>query len=68
MNTQGADQAREIRERAMDEATSQFTELDDFQVITERLRVMDTIAALTDRYRKLNQEMSRRPALSWMLP
>ena len=52
----------------MDEATSQFTELDDFQVITERLRVMDTIAALTDRYRKLNQEMSRRPALSWMLP
>ncbi len=52
----------------MGEAFGKLTELDDFQVITERLRVMDTIAALTDRYRKLNEEMSRRPALSWMLP
>ena len=52
----------------MDEAFSKLAELDDFQVITERLRVMDTIAALTDRYRKLNEEMSRRATLAWMLP
>lgn len=52
----------------MDEAFSKFAELDDFQVITERLRVMDTIAALTDKYKQLNEEMGRRPALAWMLP
>jgi hypothetical protein len=52
----------------MDEASGKFAELDDFQVITERLRVMDTIAALTDRYRKLNEEMGRRATLAWMLP
>ena len=52
----------------MDEASSKLAELDDFQVITKKLRVMDTIAALTDPYRKLNEEMSRRPAPAWMLP
>jgi hypothetical protein len=62
------DQALEQRERAMDEAFSKFAELDDFQVITERLRVMDTMAALTDLYRQLNEEMGRRATLAWMLP
>ena len=52
----------------MDEAFSKFAELDDFQVIAERLRVMDTIAALTDRYKQLNQEIERRSTLAWMLP
>jgi hypothetical protein len=52
----------------MDEAFSKFAELDDFQVLAERLRVMDTIAALTDRYKKLNEEMGRRATLAWMLP
>jgi hypothetical protein len=52
----------------MDEAFSKLAELDDFQVIAERLRVMDTIAALTDRYKKLNEEMGRRATLAWMLP
>jgi hypothetical protein len=43
-------------------------QLDDFQVIDERRRVMETLAALTDRYRRLNQEMARRLTLRWMLP
>jgi hypothetical protein len=54
-----------IRERAMDEDVS---ELDDFQVIAERVRVTETIAALTARYKELNQEMTRRETLRWMLP
>ncbi len=66
--TESAGGAPEQEGKAMDEASGKLAELDDFQVIAERLRVMDTIAALTDRYRKLNEEMSRRPALSWMLP
>lgn len=45
----------------------EFAELDDFQVIAERVRVMDTIAALTDKYRALNQEMTRRETLRWLV-
>jgi hypothetical protein len=52
----------------MDEAFSEFAELNDFQVITERRHVMETIGALTDRYRKLTEEMTRRATLAWMLP
>jgi hypothetical protein len=53
----------------MDEPPSaDVAQLDDFQVIAERIRVMDTLAALTDRYRRLNQEMARRMTLRWMLP
>jgi hypothetical protein len=52
----------------MDEVFSEFSELDDFQVIAERVRVMNTIAALTDKYRKLNDEMTRRKTLAWMVP
>jgi hypothetical protein len=44
-----------------------YSQLDDFQVLTERLRLMGTIAALTDKYRALNQEMTRRETLRWML-
>jgi hypothetical protein len=50
----------------MDEDTS-VSELDDFQVIAERARVMRALAALTDRYKRLNQEMTRRATLAWML-
>src|ERR1700722_10273884 len=32
--------------------------MDDFQVVAERQRVMANLAALTDRYRELNQEIS----------
>jgi hypothetical protein len=41
--------------------------MDDFQVIAERRRVMADLAALTDQYRALNQEMNRRETLKWML-
>lgn len=52
----------------MDDARSEVTELDDFQVITERLRVTNALAVLTDRYRMINQEMNRRETLRWMVP
>jgi hypothetical protein len=42
-------------------------EMDDFQVLAERKRVMANLAALTDRYRELNNELSRRETLQWML-
>jgi hypothetical protein len=54
-----------IRERVMNEDVS---ELDDFQVIAERALLTETIAALTVRYKELNQEMTRRETLRWMLP
>jgi hypothetical protein len=41
--------------------------MDDFQVIAERRRVMANLAALTDQYRELNQEIQRRDTLKWML-
>jgi hypothetical protein len=44
------------------------SDLDDFQVIAERVRVMAAFAALTDQYRQLNEEMGRRGTLQWMLP
>jgi hypothetical protein len=44
------------------------SQLDDFEVVAERLRLSETIAALTARYKELNQEMARRETLRWMLP
>jgi hypothetical protein len=41
--------------------------MDDFQVIAQRQRVMTALAALTDQYRELNQEINRRESLQWML-
>ena len=40
--------------------------MDDFEVIAERQRVMATLAALTDRYRELNHEITTRETLTWM--
>jgi hypothetical protein len=40
--------------------------MDDFEVIAERRRVMASLAALTDQYRALNQEIQRRESLRWM--
>jgi hypothetical protein len=40
--------------------------MDDFEVIAERQRVMATLAALTDRYRELNHEITTRETLRWM--
>ncbi len=44
-----------------------LSQMDDFQVIAERRRVMATLAALTDQYRALNQEINKRENLKWML-
>jgi hypothetical protein len=44
----------------------EVSRMDDFQVIAERQRVMASLAALTDRYRALNQELSKRETLKWM--
>jgi hypothetical protein len=55
----------------MDESTvrsADIGQLDDFQVIAERIRVTETIAAQIDRYRELNEEIARRATLRWMLP
>jgi hypothetical protein len=51
----------------MDDASREIAELDDFQVIFQRRQVTAALAALTDRYRKLNQEMNRRETLRWMV-
>jgi len=48
-------------------ARREVSRLDDFQVITERQRVMAALAALTDQYRELNQELQRRESLRWMV-
>ena len=48
--------------------SADVTQLDDFQVIAERIRVSAMIAAQVDRYRELNEEMARRATLRWMLP
>lgn len=52
----------------MDDSSDGVGRLDDFQVIAERRRVVEAIAALTDQYRRLNEEMRRRATLRWMLP
>ncbi len=51
----------------MDDAITELTELDDFEVIAERARVAGMLAALTDWYRQLNREMNRRETLRWMV-
>ena len=51
----------------MDDTSSEVTELDDFQVIAEWRRLAKAVAALTDKYRRINQEMNRRDTLRWML-
>jgi hypothetical protein len=48
-------------------APRDVSRMDDFQVIAERRRVMTALAALTDQYRELNQELQRRESLRWML-
>jgi hypothetical protein len=44
----------------------EVSRMDDFQVIAERLKVMSALASLTDRYKRLNEEMTRRETLRWM--
>jgi hypothetical protein len=44
-----------------------MSQLDDFQVIAERSRIMTALARLTDQYRAVNAEMSKRETLKWMM-
>ena len=44
-----------------------LSDMDDFAVIEERRKVMTALAFLTDKYRELNNEMTRRETLRWML-
>jgi hypothetical protein len=41
--------------------------LDDFELIEERRKVQAALAFLTDKYKALNGEMTRRETLRWML-
>jgi hypothetical protein len=41
--------------------------MDDFEVIAERRRIATALAALTDQYRALNHEISKRDTLRWMV-
>ena len=41
--------------------------LDDFELIAERQRVIAALTALTDKYRRLNYEMTHRETLRWIL-
>jgi hypothetical protein len=43
-----------------------LSDMDDFEVIEERRRVMTALAFLTDKYRALNDEMTKRETLRWM--
>jgi hypothetical protein len=43
-----------------------LSDLDDFEVIEERQRVMAALAFLTGKYRDLTSEMTKRETLRWM--
>ena len=43
-----------------------LSDMDDFEVIEERRRVMTALAFLTDKYKALNTEMTKREILRWM--
>jgi hypothetical protein len=44
-----------------------YGQLDDFEIVDERRRVMTALTVLTDKYRALSQEMTRRETLRWMV-
>ncbi len=45
-----------------------LSDMDDFEVIEERRKVMTALAFLTGKYRDLNDEMTKRETLRWMMP
>jgi len=45
----------------------EVSRMDDFEVISERNNVMAALSELTGRYKRLNDEMSRRETLRWMV-
>ena len=48
-------------------APPDMSRMDDFEVIAERRSIAAALAALTDRYRLLNREISTRDPLKWMI-
>jgi hypothetical protein len=62
--------ARQIGDEEVSQQPEQdeVSRMDDFEVIRERQDVMQALAALTDRYRRLNREMTSRKTLQWMVP
>ena len=44
-----------------------LSQLDDFELVEERRRVMLALARLTDKCRRLNAEMTKRETLRWMV-
>ena len=43
-----------------------LSDMDDFEVIEERRRVMTDLAFLTDKYKALSDEMTKRETLRWI--
>lgn len=41
--------------------------MDDFELIEERRKVQTALAFLTDKYKALNGEMSKRETLGWIV-
>jgi hypothetical protein len=44
-----------------------LSDMDDIAVIEERRKVMTALAFLTDKYKALTDEVTRRETLRWML-
>lgn len=63
----GAPAERYASEQGIRTVDAEYSQLDDFALIEERRQVMDALAALTDRYRALNQVMMSRATLRWMV-
>ena len=51
--------------KAMDRDSDDFTAMDDPEFLAERRRVRETLAALTERYQKINEEFDRRAGTGW---
>jgi hypothetical protein len=43
-----------------------LSDMDDFELIEERRKVITALTFLTDKCRDLNEEMTRRETLRWM--
>jgi hypothetical protein len=44
-----------------------LSDMDDFEVLAERRKVMTDLAFLADKYKALNDEMTKRETLRWMI-
>jgi hypothetical protein len=60
------DGQQEVRQVSQPEPDD-VSRLDDFQVLSERRRVIEALAVLTQEYKRLTDEMTRRETLRWMV-